>query len=130
MEILLPKGWPRPSGYSNGIVADGKFVFIAGQIGWDKNQKFKSTKMSEQFEQVLVNTLSILEEAGGKPDHIVRMCWFVTSRQEYLDSGAEIGRIYREKMGTHYPAMSVVEVSALIEEKAVLEIETTAVLPS
>lgn len=130
MDILLPEGWPKPKGYSNGIVAEGKMVFIAGQIGWDENQEFKSSKLHIQFEQALLNILSVLKEANGTSRDIVRMTWFITSKEEYKSSLKEIGATYKALMGKHYPVMSVVEVSGLIEDKAVIEIETTAVLPS
>jgi enamine deaminase RidA (YjgF/YER057c/UK114 family) len=129
MEILLPQGWPRPSGYSNGIVAEGKLVFIAGQIGWDKNQIFKSKNMAEQFEQVMLNILEILNETGGKPNNVTRLTWFVVSKKEYKSSLNKIGSIYRKHMGKHYPVMSVIEVSGLMEDDATIEIEATAIIP-
>lgn len=129
MQTLLPKGWPRPSGYSNGIVADGNMVFLAGQIGWDKDNKFKSTNIADQFEQVLLNTIAILNEAGADPSNIVRMTWFITSKKQYKNELSKIGGIYRMLMGKHYPAMSVVEVTSLMEDDAVIEIETTAIIP-
>ena len=129
MKILLPEGWQRPRGYSNGILAEGRLVFVAGMVGWDGQGNFVSDTFAGQFEQVLRNTLAVLAEGGAAPDHIVRMSWYITDRAEYLNSLKQIGTIYRELIGSHYPAMAVVEVSALMEERAKLEIETTAVIP-
>jgi len=128
-DILQPPGWPRPRGYSNGIAARGRLVFTAGVIGWDEHEQFPAGDLAGQFRQVLVNTLAILREAGAGPEHIVRMTWYVTDRQDYLDNGRALGALWREMIGRHYPAMAVVEVSALIEPKAKLEIETIAVVP-
>jgi enamine deaminase RidA (YjgF/YER057c/UK114 family) len=129
MKILLPEGWPRPKGYSNGIAAEGRMVFVAGQVGWTKEEEFVAKDFTGQFRQTLENVLAILAEAAARPEHIVRMTWFLTDKQEYLDAIPEVGAIYRKLMGRHYPAMSVVEVSALIEDGAKIEIETTAVVP-
>ncbi len=129
LSVLLPAGWRRPSGYSNGIVAEGRQVFVAGMIGWDETGRFPGDGMSEQFRQVMRNTLAVLREARAKPQHVVRMTWFITDRDEYLTSLAQIGEIYRELMGKHYPVMAVVQVVALIEAQAKIEIETTAVIP-
>ncbi len=129
MRALLPEGWPRPKGYSNGIVADGQIVFVAGQIGWTPDGVFNETSIAGQFRQTLGNTLAVLREAGAGPEHVARMTWFITDKRAYLDSVAEIGAIWREKMGRHYPAMAVVEVKALIEDAALIEIETTAIIP-
>lgn len=128
MKILQPPGWPRPKGYANGVSAEGRLVFIAGQIGWDVSGKLVSNELAGQLDQVLRNTLAVLNEAGGRAEHIARMTWFITSRQEYLDQVGELGRVYRENMGKHYPAMAVVEVSALMEPGAKIEIESTAVV--
>ena len=128
-KILLPPGWSRPHGYSNGISADGRMVFVAGQIGWDETHSFPSDSMAGQVEQTLKNTIAVLAEADAGPQHIVRMTWYITSRTEYLAEVKEIGRIWREVMGKHYPAMAVIEISALIESAAKVEIETTAVVP-
>jgi enamine deaminase RidA (YjgF/YER057c/UK114 family) len=127
--ILQPAEWPRAKGYSNGISARGTQVFIAGQIGWDANQKFSHMRLAPQVGAALVNVVRVLAEAGGRPEHIVRLTWYVTSRQEYLEQLPEIGAAYRAAMGRHFPAMSVVQVSALIEADAKVEIEATAVLP-
>lgn len=126
--VLQPKGWPRPRGYSNGIVAEGRMVFVAGQIGWDESQTFRSDDLVEQVRQALQNTLAVLAEAGAGPEHVVRMTWYVISKRDYLDRSEEIGEVYRALMGKHFPAMAMVEVSALMEERAKVEIETTAVV--
>jgi enamine deaminase RidA (YjgF/YER057c/UK114 family) len=128
MRILQPQGWERPKGYSNGIEAEGRLVFVAGQIGWD-NGVFKARNLGGQFRQVLVNTLAVLKEAGAGPEHVVRMTWFVTSREAYASSLAEIGAAWRELMGRNYPTMAVIIVSGLVEPEAKVEIETTAVVP-
>jgi enamine deaminase RidA (YjgF/YER057c/UK114 family) len=129
MRTLLPEGWPRPKGYANGIEAEGRIVFVAGQIGWTPEGKFEATTLPAQFAQTLDNTLAVLHEANAGPEHVVRMTWFITDKRAYLASRAEIGAIWREKMGRNYPAMAVVEVKALIEDAALIEIETTAVVP-
>ena len=127
--ILLPPGWPRPHGYSNGIAAEGRLVFTAGQIAWDETNVIQTDSMAGQVAQTLKNTVAVLAEAEAEPRHIVRMTWYITSRFEYLEHAKEIGRIWREIIGKHYPAMAVIEVSALIESAAKVEIETTAVVP-
>lgn len=129
-EILKPEGWPRPSGYSNGVLAQGRQVFIAGQVGWNpRSGTFESASLVEQTAQALKNVLAVLAQAGGGPQHIARMSWYLTSRAEYLAHLEEIGAVYREVMGKHFPAMTAVEVSALIEAQAKVEIEATAVIP-
>jgi enamine deaminase RidA (YjgF/YER057c/UK114 family) len=128
-QTLLPPGWHRPKGYANGVAATGRLVFTAGIVGWDEHERFASADMAGQLRQVLLNTRAVLAEAGASPEHMVRMTWYVTSRIEYLGEIAEIGRIYREIMGKCYPAMAVVEVTALVEAQAKVEIETTAVVP-
>ncbi len=128
MKTLLPDGWPRPKGYANGVLA-GRVVFVAGQVGWTPHGVFAETSFSGQFRQTLDNTLAILAAARAGPEHVARMTWYVTDKQKYLSSLAEVGAIWREKMGRHYPALAVVQVSALMEDAALLEIETTAVLP-
>jgi enamine deaminase RidA (YjgF/YER057c/UK114 family) len=125
--VLLPDGWPRPRGYSNGIAAEGRMVFVAGQIGWTPEGVFPRG-FAAQFRQTLENTLAVLAEGGAGPEHIVRMTWFVVDREEYLASLRDIGAAWRELIGPHYPAMAVVEVKGLIEAEARLEIETTAVI--
>lgn len=129
MKALLPEGWPRPSGYSNGILAEGRMVFVAGQIGWTKDMVFEAEDFLGQLRQTLENTLAILGEAGAGPEHIARMTWYVTSRDEYLANLKGMGQIWRDLMGKNYPTMACVEVSRLMEDKAKIEIETTAVLP-
>lgn len=127
--VLLPEGWPRPKGYSNGIEATGRLVFVAGQIGWDVDGAFPDG-FAAQFRQTIDNTLAVLAEAGAGPQHIVRMTWYVVDKAEYLASLRAIGAIWRERIGPHYPAMAVVEVKGLIEDAARVEIETTAVVPA
>lgn len=134
MKTLLPEGWPRPSGYANGIMAEGRTVFVAGQIGWTFDAQkgdmvFETDDLLGQLRQTLENTLAVLREAGAGPEHITRMTWYVTSRDEYLSSLSGMGAIWRELMGKNYPAMACVEVSGLMEKRAKVEIETTAVLP-
>lgn len=129
MRTLLPEGWPRPKGYANGIEAEGRIIFVAGQIGWTPEGKFEATTLAAQFAQTIDNTLAVLREANAGPEHIARMTWYITDKRAYLASLAEIGATWREKMGKNYPAMAVVEVKALIEDVALIEIETTAVVP-
>ena len=129
MQILQPPGWPRPRGYANGVAAQGRLVFVAGQIGWDATQTILSDDIVQQVRQTLANTLAVLREAGARPEHVARMTWYVTDRREYLARARELGKAYRTLMGRHYPAMAVVEVSALMEDRAKVEIETTAVVP-
>jgi enamine deaminase RidA (YjgF/YER057c/UK114 family) len=129
MRILQPPGWPRPRGYANGVVAEGRLVFVAGQIGWDESGTVVSDDLVRQFERTLENTLAVLREAGAGPQNVARMTWYVTDKRDYLARAREIGEVYRTLMGTHYPAMAVVEVKALIEDRAKVEIETTAVVP-
>ena len=126
---LLPPGWPRPRGYSNGIAAQGRLVVTGGVVGWDAQERFVAGDVPGQFWQVLVNTLAILAEGGAGPEHVVRMTWYVTALDEYRDGLAQIGATWRELMGRNYPAMAVVGVSALVEPAAKIEIETIAVVP-
>jgi enamine deaminase RidA (YjgF/YER057c/UK114 family) len=128
VKILLPKDWPRPKGYSNGIAAEGRMIFVAGQIGWDSGGRFPSATLAGQFRQSLLNTLAVLKEASAGPEHVVRMTWFITARAEYIAARSQLGAVWRELMGHHYPAMSVVVVAGLIEPEAKIEIETTAVI--
>jgi enamine deaminase RidA (YjgF/YER057c/UK114 family) len=128
-QVLLPPEWARPSGYSNGIVARGRQVYIAGQIGWDRHKRFNSTRLTDQVKQALENVVAILAEAGGRPEHVVRLTWYLTSREEYLAELESIGEAYREVMGRHFPAMTAVQVVALMEAAAKVEIEATAVIP-
>ena len=130
MKILQPPGWAKPKGYSNGItVKGGTTVFVAGQVAFNSENIIQEKTFAGQFRQTLKNTLAVLAEAGGKPEHIVRMTWYILDKQEYLGAIKEVGAIYRELIGRHYPAMAVVQVGALIEDAARLEIETTAVVP-
>jgi enamine deaminase RidA (YjgF/YER057c/UK114 family) len=129
MQILQPPGWARAKGFSNGIAASGKLVFVAGQIGWTGECKWESWDFAGQFRQALLNILAVLKEAGGEPQHIVRLTWYVLDKQEYLSSLKEVGAAYRELMGRHFPTMAVVQVSGLVEDDARLEIEATAVIP-
>ncbi len=128
MRVLQPAGWPRPSGFSNGIEAEGRMIFVAGRIGWDASRAFRSDDFVEQVRQALENTLAVLAEAGAGPRHVVRMTWYVTDKRAYLDRLQEVGAVYRALMGKHFPAMTMVEVSALMDDRAQVEIETTAVL--
>jgi enamine deaminase RidA (YjgF/YER057c/UK114 family) len=128
-EILQPQGWPRPRGYSNGISAQGRQIYISGQIGWDTEGRFASKQLGGQVRKALENIVAVLTEAGAKPEHIVRLTWYVTSRDEYHAELRDIGAAYREVMGKHFPVMSVVQVVALMEAEAKVEIEATAVLP-
>jgi len=129
MQTLQPPGWARPRGYANGIAAKGRIVFIAGQIGWDEQSRFQTDDLAAQVRQALANVLSVLAQAGGRPEHIARMTWYVTDKRAYLAAARDIGQIYRELMGSHFPAMTAVQVSALIEDRAQVEIEATAVIP-
>jgi len=129
VRIVNPAGWPRPKGYSNGIAARGEQVFIAGQIGWDPQRRFVSAGLADQVRQALENIVDVLAEAGGRPEHLVRLTWYVTSREEYHAELAAIGVAYRAVIGRHFPAMAVVQVTSLMESAAKVEIEATAVIP-
>ena len=129
IETLQPMEWPRPKGYANGMAARGRMIFVSGQIGWDAHGHFVSDVLSDQVKQALCNIVRVLEEAGATPAHVVRLTWFVLSRDAYLRQAREIGAAYREVMGKHFPAMSVVEVRGLVEQQALVEIEATAMLP-
>ena len=128
-ETLQPPGWPKPKGYSNGIAANGRMVFVGGQIGWDESEQLVSDDLATQVKQTLVNTVAVLNEAGAGPEHIVRMTWYVIDKHEYLAAQREIGAAYREVIGKNFPAMALVQVVALVEDRAKVEIETTAVIP-
>ena len=128
--VLLPEGWPRPRGYANGVSAQGRQVFVAGMVGWNAAAEFESDDLVDQVRQALRNVAAVLAEAGARPEHMVRMTWYVVDRADYLARGRDIGLVYREVMGPHYDvAMSAVEVSALMESRAKVEIEVTAVVP-
>ena len=129
MRTLLPPGWPRPRGYANGVTARGQMVFVAGMIGWDAEGNFHSDALADQARLALQNVVAVLKEAGARPEHIVRMTWYVTDKREYVASYPEIGRAFREIIGSFNAAMTAVEVTALIEDRAKVEIEVTAVIP-
>ena len=129
MKVLQPSDWKQPKGYSNGILAQGRMVFTGGMIGWNANEEFEKDGFAGQAEQALKNIVAVLAEAGSKPEHIVRMTWYVTDKQEYLNSLRDIGAAYREHFGRHFPAMALVQVVALVEDRAKVEIEATAVIP-
>ena len=129
MEIIQPDGWTLPKGYSQGVIAEGRQIFVAGQIGWDETGTFQTDDFAEQTGQALRNILTVLNATNAGAEHITRMTWFITDKKEYLASLKSLGQIYREEMGHHYPVMSVVEVNALIEDRAKVEIEATAVIP-
>ena len=129
IETLQPREWPRPKGYANGMAARGRMIFVSGQVGWDGQGQFVSDVLCDQVKQALRNILRVLKEAEAGPSHVVRLTWFVLSRDAYLREVSEIGAAYREIMGKHFPAMSVVEVRGLVEQRALVEIEATAVVP-
>ena len=129
MQVLLPPGWPRPKGYANGVVAQGRQVFIAGMIGWDAQGVFHSDDFAAQARQALENIVAVLHEAGGRPEHIVRFTWYVLDKREYLAAGKAVGQAFRELIGSYNAAMTAVQVTALIEDRARLEIEATAMIP-
>ena len=129
MTPLLPPGWPRPKGYSNGIAADGRLIVTAGVVGWDENERFIETTLAGQFAQVLRNVLAILTEGGAGPQHLVRMTCYVTSIEQYRASLSEIGAAWKQIVGAHFPAMALVEVVRLVEPEALIEIEAMAVVP-
>ncbi len=129
MTILQPPGWARPKGYANGLLAEGRLLFVAGQIGWDAGQRLVADDLVGQTEQALRNIVAVLREGGAGPEHIARMTWYVTDKHAYGAAQAEIGRAYRDVIGAHYPTMTLVEVAGLLEPGAVVEIEVTAVVP-
>ena len=129
MQILQPPGWARAKGFSNGIAAKGRLVFIAGQVGWTGQGEWRERSFAGQFRQALQNILDVLKEAQGRPEHIVRLTWYVLDKKEYLASLGDVGAAYRSLMGRHFPTMAVVQVSGLVEDEARLEIEATAVVP-
>ena len=129
MQVLQPAGWDKPRGYSNGVAAEGRLVFVAGQIGWNGQCRFESDDFVAQTRQALANIVAVLAEAGAKPEHIVRMTWYVTDKREYLAAGKAVGQAYRELIGSYNAVMTAVQVVALIEDRAKVEIEVTAVIP-
>ena len=129
LRAVNPPGWARPKGYSNGIVGRGTLVFVAGQVGWDGQEVFASDDFIVQLRQALNNTVDVLTVAGAKPEHVARMVWYVLDKREYAARAAQVGAVWREVMGRHFPAITLVEVSALVADRARLEIESTAVIP-
>jgi len=128
-EFLQPPGWPRAKGYSNGIAARGRTIYVGGMVGWNEKEEFETDDFAGQFRQVLLNIVAVLNEADAKPEHIVRMTWYIGDKRDYLASLKAIGAAYRDIIGRHYPVMAVIEVSGFIEDGAKLEIEATAVVP-
>jgi len=129
VKIIQPDNWPKPKGYSNALMGPGKLLFISGQVGWDENEQFQSDCLVEQTQQALTNTLTLLRLANADVSHIARMTWYITDKQQYLDMRSDIGAVYRKIMGRHFPTMSMLEVSALMEDQAKVEIESTALIP-
>jgi enamine deaminase RidA (YjgF/YER057c/UK114 family) len=129
IETLQPEEWARPKGYANGMAARGRMIFVSGQVGWDEQGRFTSDTLAEQVKQALRNIVRVLREGNAEPQHLVRLTWYVVSREAYLRELREIGQGYREVIGKHFPAMSVVEVKGLVEARALVEIEATAVTP-
>lgn len=129
MQILQPPGWAKPRGYANGVAARGRLVFIAGQVGWDGEQRFAARDLVGQIRQSLQNVVAVLQQAGGRPEHIVRMTWYVLDRRAYLEEAKAIGAVFREIIGSYQAAMTLIEVSGLMEADARVEIEATAVIP-
>ena len=125
---VLPEGWHRPKGYSNAVIAQGRQIYVAGQVGWDSEERFNSDDIAEQAAQALRNVVAVLEAAGARPEHIVRMTWYVTDKAAYIAGLKEIGQAYREIIGRNFPAMTAVEVTALVEDRAKVEVECTAVV--
>lgn len=130
MDFLQPKGWVKPRGYSNGVAASGRMIFVSGMIGWDAQGRFHTDELSGQVRQALQNIVEVLAVAGAKPEHITRMTWYVLDKREYIAAYKPIGEAYREIIGRHFPAMTAVQVAALIEDRARVEIEVTAVVPA
>jgi enamine deaminase RidA (YjgF/YER057c/UK114 family) len=129
MKVLQPPQWMPPKGYANGIAARGTQVYVGGQVGWNAQQRFETDDFVAQARQALVNIVAVLAEAGARPEHIVRMTWYVVDKREYVANRRALGDVYRDVIGRHFPAMSAVEVKALIEDRARVEIEATAVIP-
>ena len=129
MQMLNPAGWMRPKGYSNGIAAAGRMIFVAGQVGWDAQETFRTDDLVGQVRQSLTNIVAILAEAGARPEHIVRMNWYLADKDAYNARLAETGEVYRELIGRHFPAMTALQVAGFVEHGAKIEIEVTAMLP-
>ena len=130
MQLLHPGNWARTTGYSNGMAAEGRQVFVAGQVGWNARQEIVSDDFVAQVEQALRNVVEILAEADARPEHLVRLTWYITDKREYLARSSEVGQAYRRVIGRHFPAMTLVQVVALVEDRAKVEIEATAVVPA
>jgi len=128
-QFLHPRSWKQPKGFANGIAAEGRLVFLAGQVGWNAEQIFESDDFVAQVRQALANIVTLIGEAGGQPEHITRLTWFVLSKQEYLARLRELGEAYRGVIGRHFPTMTLVQIGALVEDRAKVEIEATAVVP-
>jgi len=130
MQVLQPKGWGRPKGYSNGIAVTGKMIFVAGMVGWDENEKFNSDDLADQVRQALTNIVAVLTEAGAGPEHLTRMTWYLGNKDEYNASLKDIGAAYRDVIGRNFPVMTAVQVAGFVEHGAKVEIECTAVMPA
>jgi enamine deaminase RidA (YjgF/YER057c/UK114 family) len=128
-DFLHPRAWKRPKGYANGVAADGRMIFVAGQVGWNAEQTFESVDFVAQTRQALANVVAVVREAGGKPEHITRLTWYILDKSDYVSRLHEVGEAYRDTIGRHFPAMTMVQVTALIENEAKVEIEATAVIP-
>lgn len=129
MDILNPAGWKRPKGYSNAVAASGRHIHVAGQVGWNAQEEFETDDFAGQVRQALRNIVAVLAEGGAGPEHVARMTWYVVDKREYLEAERDIGRAYREVMGRNYPAMTLVQVADLLEDRARVEIEVTAIVP-
>jgi enamine deaminase RidA (YjgF/YER057c/UK114 family) len=130
LQFLQPEGWAAPRGYANGVAAEGRMVFVAGQVGWNAQRQFETDDFAGQVEQALINMVAVLRSAGAGPEHLVRMTWYVTDKAAYVARQKELGQIYRNVVGRHFPAMTLLVVAALLEDRALVEIEATAVLPA
>ncbi|MCK9512557.1 MAG: RidA family protein [Pigmentiphaga sp.] len=130
MQVLLPEGWPRPKGYANGVAVTGRQIYVAGMIGWDAHAQFHTDDFAGQVRQALENIVAVLKEGGATPEHIVRMTWYVVNKKEYLAAGKDVGQAFREVIGNYNIPMTAVEVTALMEDRAKVEIEVTAVVPA
>ena len=130
MQTLNPAEWAAPKGYANGVAVQGRMIFVAGQIGWDAESRFESDDLVEQTKQALRNIVRVLAEAGARPEHLVRLTWYVVDKKDYLARNNDLGKAYRDIIGKHYPAMTLVQVAALLEDRAKIEIEATAVIPA
>jgi enamine deaminase RidA (YjgF/YER057c/UK114 family) len=128
--ILQPAGWVKPKGYANGVAAQGRFVFVGGQIGWNRQSRFETDDLVGQVRQTLQNVVDVLAEAGARPEHVTSLTWYLTNKKDYLGNLEGIGKVYREVMGRNFPAMAVVEVTALVEDRAKVEIQAMAVVPT